>query len=46
MKVRPLLRWYDLWVGLYVDVEDRSLYVFPVPCVGFVMQLGVPCTRS
>lgn len=24
--------WYDLWVGLYVDWEKRTLYCCPLPC--------------
>lgn len=34
MKIRPLLAWYDLWVGLFWDRQKKQLYVFPVPCLG------------
>lgn len=39
MTIRPVLAWYDMWVGLYWDRRERRLYVLPIPCVGFVIQL-------
>ena len=27
-------RWFDLWVGLYVDVRGRSFYFCPLPTIG------------
>ena len=38
--VRPILAWYDLWVGAYWDRECRSLYLLPLPCVGVVLHFG------
>jgi hypothetical protein len=26
-------KWYDLWVGAYVDHASRTLYVCPLPCL-------------
>lgn len=40
MKVRPIIAWYDLWIGAFVDRRKRRLYIFPVPCVGIVVQFG------
>lgn len=40
MRVRPLLAWYDLWVGFYWDRANRRLYFLPVPCVGLVLDFG------
>lgn len=40
MKVRPLFAWYDLWVGAYWDAKSRRLYVLPIPCLGFVIDLA------
>lgn len=34
MKAKPIFRWFDLWVGVYVDVPGRRVFVFPVPCFG------------
>jgi hypothetical protein len=45
MKIRPVLAWYDLWVGAYWDARKRRLYLLPVPCLGLVLDFGEsPCT--
>lgn len=38
MSVRLLVAWYDLWVGVFIDVKGRKIYILPVPCVGIVIQ--------
>lgn len=40
MRIKPLIAWYDLWVGLFWDSKKRRLYVFPIPCIGFFIQLS------
>ncbi len=42
MKIRPLVAWYDLWVGAYWDKARRRLYVLPVPCLGVVIDFETP----
>lgn len=42
MTVRPVVAWYDLWVGLYWDRKQRRLYVLPLPCLGVVFDFGPP----
>lgn len=37
-KFRPIFAWYDLWVGAYIDRKNRKVYIFPVPCVGLVIE--------
>jgi hypothetical protein len=32
--------WYDFWVGVYIDREERIVYVFPLPCLGFRVYWG------
>ena len=39
-KIQPVIAWYDLWVGVYVDREKRTVYVFPFPCIGFRVYWG------
>lgn len=34
-RCRPFFRWYDLWMGVYVDREKRHFYVCYLPCCGF-----------
>jgi len=38
MIIRPIFAWYDLWIGVYIDREHRRIYIFPMPCLGFVIQ--------
>lgn len=40
MKVKMILKWFDFWVGFYWDSKKKSLYFFPVPCIGFVFKFG------
>ena len=39
MTIRPIIAWYDMWVGMYWDRRLRRLYVLPLPCIGFVVQV-------
>ena len=40
LKLTPYVRWFDLWVGLYVDVHKRRLYLQPLPCLGVRLDVG------
>lgn len=37
-RVSPIFAWYDAWVGAFYDRAKRRLYVFPVPCLGIVIE--------
>lgn len=39
LRIKPLFAWYDFWVGLYWDRSKRRLYIFPLPMLGFYVQL-------
>jgi len=39
-RVRPVLAWYDFFVGLYWNRKKRILYVLPLPCVGVAINWG------
>jgi hypothetical protein len=39
MSIRPFFRWFDLWIGLYVDTQARAIYICPVPCFGVRIAL-------
>lgn len=45
-SVEPIFAWYDLWVGVFIDRDKRRVYVFPLPCLGIVINLPVPVPRS
>lgn len=38
MRIRPLFAWYDIWVGVFIDVAKRRLYILPLPCIGIVID--------
>jgi hypothetical protein len=40
LGITPIFRWYDLWVGVFVDTTKKRIYVFPVPMLGFVFSYG------
>ena len=40
LRVEPMFAWYDIWVGVFVDVERKRVYVFPVPMFGFKIYWG------
>lgn len=40
IHIRPFFRWYDLWIGVYVDVRNKAIYVCPFPTVGVKVSYG------
>jgi hypothetical protein len=40
LRVRVLWAWYDLWIGVFVDLKRRRVYVFPIPTLGIVVSWG------
>lgn len=34
VTITPFFRWYDLWVGVYIDRDNGACYVCPLPMVG------------
>lgn len=34
INITPFFRWYDLWVGVYVDTKNDALYIIPFPMFG------------
>lgn len=34
-------KWFDLWVGVFVDVAKKVVYVCLVPCVVLKIEWGV-----
>lgn len=41
MNLRLSVRfiWYDLWVGVYIDAKQRSIYICPLPCLVFKLWI-------
>ena len=38
-SVHPLAKLADFWMGIFFDEDKRRLYVLPLPCLGFWVQL-------
>ena len=34
IRIKPYFRWYDLWVGAYVDTRRQAVYICPLPTIG------------
>ena len=32
-KVRMNIIWFDLWIGIYYDRENKIIYINPLPCL-------------
>lgn len=39
MKITPYFRWYDIWVGLFIDTKKRTLYLGYFPMLGIKVEL-------
>lgn len=39
VTIRLIFAWFDFWVGVFFDRPRRRIYVFPVPCIGLMIQL-------
>jgi hypothetical protein len=33
-RVRAFFRWFDLWIGVYIDRGERAIYICPIPMFG------------
>lgn len=40
ISITPVVAWYDLWVGAYLDRRGKRLYILPIPCVGICVSWG------
>lgn len=40
LRVKPFFRWYDLWIGAYIDTENKRVYICPFPMFGVCIEWG------
>jgi len=38
-KIKFFFRWYDIWIGVYIDRKNKILYVCPIPMFGIKINL-------
>lgn len=36
--ISVFFRWYDLWIGAYVDWPHRTIYICPLPTIGIKIR--------
>ena len=34
-RIKFMLKWYDIWIGLFIDRSNRYVYICPLPMVVF-----------
>lgn len=39
MKCSFFFRWYDLWIGAYIDTKQQAIYICPLPMVGIKIEV-------
>ncbi len=40
MKIKLFFRWYDLWIGAYIDKKNRAIYICLIPMVGIKISVN------
>lgn len=38
VRITPMFRWFDLWIGVFIDRPRRRVYVFPIPTLGVMIE--------
>lgn len=34
IKIKLFFRWFDLWIGIFIDIENDAIYIIPIPMLG------------
>ena len=38
MRISAFFKWYDLWIGLYIDIKGKAVYICPIPMFGIKIE--------
>ncbi|MDD4290006.1 MAG: hypothetical protein PHH83_01880 [Patescibacteria group bacterium] len=38
-KFKLSFAWYDLWIGFYIDKDNKKLYICPIPTILITINL-------
>lgn len=33
-RVEFICKWFDMWIGVFIDKPKRIIYILPIPCIG------------
>lgn len=39
MKIKIKFVWYDIWIGCYIDLKNRKIYVTLIPTLPIIIEL-------
>ncbi len=39
-RMRLVAKWFDLWIGVFIDPAKLRVYVLPLPCLGISIQFA------
>ena len=37
-RIKPYFRWFDLWMGLYIDTKNKTWYLGYCPMLGLKIE--------
>lgn len=38
-KLDLIYRWFDIWIGIFIDEANSTYYIFLIPFIGFRLKL-------
>lgn len=33
MKIKMFIAWFDIWIGMFIDKKNKTIYICPLPCI-------------
>jgi hypothetical protein len=39
-SAKLLFKWYDIWIGFFIDTDKKLIYFFPIPMLGLRFKYG------
>lgn len=44
MKIKFIFKWFDFWIGIFIDKQKNTIYILPVPMIGIsITKAGNYC---
>lgn len=42
-KIKVIFKWFDLWIGLFIDRPKKTVYIFFIPMIGIIIEYETRC---